>query len=167
MLRGVARLLQAFLLALLLPVSAAPAESSLRIASYDVGLAREWAGQLLWDLGREPDPALAGVLAVLRAARPDVVLLSGVDDDAGGRTLDALRALLREGADGIDYPYAFRAPVNAGVPSGYDLDDDGRRAGWADAFGWGKFPGNGGMALLSRLPIDAGGARTFRLLHWS
>ena len=104
---------------------------------------------------------------MIRAARADVLFLAGIDDDAGGRTLDALRARLGQGPDGIDYRFAFRAPVNAGAPSGRDLDGDGRTAGWSDAFGWGKFPGNGGMALLSRLPIDAGAARSFRLLPWS
>ena len=38
--------------------------------------------------------------------------------------------------------------------------------GWNDAFGWGKFPGHGGMAILSRLPIDAAAARSFRRLLW-
>ncbi len=57
--------------------------------------------------------------------------------------------------------------MNAGEPSGRDLDGDGLPAGWGDGFGWGKFPGHGGMALLSRLPIDAGAARSFRLLPWS
>ena len=33
--------------------------------------------------------------------------------------------------------------------------------GRGDALGWGGFPGNGGMAVLSRLPIDAGAARSF------
>ena len=35
-------------LALLLLASAARAEGTLRIAAFDTGLARDWAGQLLW-----------------------------------------------------------------------------------------------------------------------
>ena len=104
---------------------------------------------------------------MIRTVRPDVLLLNGFDDDFRGRALAAFAALLRQGPDGIDYPHSFHAPVNAGEPSGLDLDADGRLMGWDDAFGWGKFPGHGGMALLSRLPIDASGARSFRLLPWS
>ncbi len=139
----------------------------MRVATWDVGLTRDGAGVLLRDLGRPPEPALAGVLAVIREVRPDVLLLTGFDTDRGGRALTAFRGLLAQGPDGIDYPEAFQAPVNAGEPTGRDLDGDGRTAGWADNFGWGKFPGSGGMALLSRLPIDATATRTFRLLPWT
>ena len=58
-----------------------------------------------------------------------MLLLAGFDDDLRGRALDAFRALLGAGPDGIDYPHAFHAPVNAGAPSGLDLDDDGRTMG--------------------------------------
>jgi hypothetical protein len=154
----------AVLLAVLAPCGAAG--ETLRVATWDVGLTRDGAGVLVRDLGRPPDPALAGVLAVIREVRPDVLLLTGFDTDRGGRAVDAFRALLRQGPDGIDYAHAFAGPVNAGERSGFDLDGDGRTAGWADGFGWGKFPGHGGMALLSRLPIDVAAARSFRLLAW-
>ena len=131
------------------------------------GLTRDGAGVLVRELGRPPDPSLAAVLTVIRAVRPDVLLLTRIDTDRSGRAVDAFRALLRQGADGIEYGHAFAGPVNAGERSGFDLDGDGRTAGWADGFGWGKFPGHGGMVLLSRLPIDAGGARSFRLLAWA
>jgi hypothetical protein len=143
------------------------AGETVRVATWDVGLTRDGAGVLLRDLGRPPDPALAGVLAVIREVRPDVLLLTGFDTDHGGRAVGGFQALLRQGPDGIDYTHSFAGPVNAGERSGFDLDGDGRTAGWADGFGWGKFPGHGGMALLSRLPIDAGSARSFRLLAWA
>ena len=155
----------AVLLAAFAPCGAAA--ESLRVATWDVGLTRDGAGVLVRDLGRPPDQALAGVLAVIRAVRPDVLLLTGFDTDRSGRAVDAFRALLRQGPDGIDYGHAFAGPVNAGERSGFDLDGDGRTAGWADGFGWGKFPGHGGMALLSRLPIDAEAVRSFRLLAWA
>lgn len=152
---------------LLAALFAMPASAeTLRVATWDVGLARNGAGLLLADLAKPPSPQLAGVMAVLQAARPDVVLLTGVDDDHRGMALDALAGLLGKGVEGIDYPYRFRAPVNAGEPSGHDLDGNGKATDWADGWGWGRFPGNGGMAIFSRLPIDAAGARTFRLLQW-
>lgn len=138
---------------------------TLRVASWDAALARDGAGVLLGDLAR-PSPQLDAIAEVLRAVRPDVLLLSGVDDDHQGMALAALAGLLAAGPEVVDYPYRFRAPVNAGEPSGFDLNGNRKRTDWADGWGWGRFPGNGGMAILSRLPIDAAGARSFRLLRW-
>lgn len=159
----------ALLLAALLLPAAAAAAGTLRIATYDTELSRKGAGQLVHDLGKPPggkrDPRLEAVLAAIAAARPDVLLLSGFDHDRNGRALAAFAARLRR--QGLDYPHSFAPPVNAGEPSGLDLDGDGLLMGWADAHGWGRFPGSGGMAILSRLPLDAAAARSFRTLRWA
>lgn len=154
------------LVALLCALAAPAAAETLRVATYDVGLSRDGAGVLLRDLERATEPDVAAVVAVIRGARPDVLLVTGFDHDFRGRALDAFRRLLRQGTGGIDYPHVFDAEVNAGVPSGHDLDADGMTMGWDDALGWGKYPGHGGMAILSRLPIDAAGARTFQTFPW-
>ena len=65
------------------------------------------------------------------------------------------------GAAPVDYPYAFIAPSNTGVPSGLDLDRDGETGGPNDAWGFGFHPGQYGMLVLSRFPIDQAAARTF------
>lgn len=157
-------------------LAALPASAEgLRVAAYDVGLDRAGPGLLLHDLGREPgsnlgrepDAGLAAVVSVIQAVRPDVLLVSKFDHDLRGRALAVFAELLRAGPDGIDYPHSFSAPVNAGVPIGFDLDDDGRQAGWNDNHGFGKFPGHGGMAILSRLPIDEGAVRMFQTLTWA
>jgi hypothetical protein len=142
------------------------AADTLRVATWDVDLARDGAGVLLDELGTAPAPQLAAIAAVLQAARPDVLLLAGFDDDHRGMALDAFAALVAAGPDGIDYPHRFRAAVNAGEPYGLGLDGNGKRTDRAAGWGWGRFPGNGGMAILSRLPIDADAARSFRLLRW-
>ena len=138
----------------------AAAADTLRVATYDVGLSRDGPGLLLHDLGRRPSRDAGRRAAVIRAVaagRAAPHRLRPRPARPGARRLP--RAARAQGPDGIDYPHAFDAPVNAGEPSGHDLDGDGRTMGWGDAFGWGKFPGNGGMAILSRLPIDADGAR--------
>ena len=43
-----------------------------------------------------------------------------------------------------------------------DLDRDGKTDGPGDAFGFGKFPGQYAMALLSRHPLDVERIRTFQ-----
>jgi hypothetical protein len=149
-------------------LAACPAAAdTLRVATFDVGMSRDGPGLLLHELEGSPDPAALAAAEVIRAVRPDLLLLVGFDHDEEHRGLDAFRALLRDGPAGIDYPHAFHAAVNAGVPSGLDLDGDGRTMGRGDAFGWGRFPGNGGMAVLSRLPLDGAAARTFTALPWA
>jgi len=74
-----------------------------------------------------------------------------MDQDARRAALSALAEAL--GRDGPDYPHLYIPQGNAGVPTGLDADADGRPAEAADAQGWGRFPGSGGLAVLSRLPL--------------
>lgn len=147
---------------------AAPAIAgpTVRVAAWDVGLARTGAGILLGELGEPSSPQLAAIVAVVQSVRPDVLFLSGIDDDHQGLALAALAERLATGPQGIAYRHRFRAPVNGGEPSGFDLNGNGKRTDWADGWGWGRFPGNGGMAVLSRLPIDAEAVHTFQGLPW-
>lgn len=55
---------------------------------------------------------------------------------------------------GPGYPHLFAAQPNSGVPSGQDLDGNGRIGEARDALGYGRFTGDGGLAILSRWPID-------------
>lgn len=142
---------------------APPAEGSLRIAQFNAALSRKGAGMLLRDLMRAEDRQIAGVVEILTLVRPDILVLNEIDHDRDGRALAALAGLLAEA--GLDYPHRFTAPVNTGEPSGLDLDGDGRLHGPGDAFGFGFFPGQYGMAVLSRLKL--GPARSFRLLRWA
>ncbi len=142
------------------------AAETVRIATYNVDLTRSGPGVLLHDLSRAPDAAIRAVIDVITRVRPEVILLNRIDYDYRGRALDIFADLLRAGPGGIDYPHRFSAPVNSGMPIGFDLDDDGRLADWDDNFGFGKFPGYGGMAILSQHPIDAEAARTFQSLLW-
>ena len=70
------------------------------------------------------------------------------------------------GAQPIHYPYAFVAPSNTGIPSGFDLDNSGTIGGGNDAYGFGDFPGQFGMAVLEPYPIDYGKVRTFQNFLW-
>lgn len=58
------------------------------------------------------------------------------------------------------------APSNTGVPSGFDLNNDGRVGGPDDALGFGFFPSQFGMLVLSRHPIERDAVRTFRDFRW-
>ena len=167
-------------LALLLAAcAAAPAPSvepvSLRVATFNTSLFDEAHGGLAerLDLGDEDARRIA---ATLQHLRPDIVLLNEFDYDPSGRTADLFQQrYLQVGQYGqapITYPYRYLAPVNTGLPSGLDLDGDGRVGGEGrfhgnDAWGYGLHPGQYGMLVLSRHPIDAAAVRTFQHLKWS
>ena len=140
---------------------------TLRIASFNASLVRRGAGVLVSDIGKRDAQVLA-VAEILLRIRPDVVLLNEFDHDPQGIALGRFAGLLAEGVaglPGLDYGHRFAAPPNSGVPSGHDLDGDGRTMGPRDAIGYGRFPGQHGMAVLSRLPL--GPARTFGTFRWA
>jgi len=68
---------------------------------------------------------------------------------------------------------AKRLPIPTDtVPSGLDLDRNGEIGGSGrdrgnDAWGYGLHPGQYGMLVLSRYPIDEAAVRTFQHLKWS
>lgn len=140
-----------------------------RVAVFNAGLSRDGPGLLLRDILSGDDAQVAVAAEIILRVRPDILLLLGFDHDAENRALGAFRALLRQGvaqAEGLDFPHAYSPPQNAGLPSGLDLDGDGLLRGPADAFGFGEFRGQGGMAILSRLPLDLAGARDFSTVLW-
>nr|WP_244867915.1 endonuclease/exonuclease/phosphatase family protein [Vannielia litorea] len=99
------------------------------------------------------DAQVDAVVEVIRTADADVLLLTGIDMDGTGATLEALATRLEEA--GAPYPHRFTAPGNTGLRTGLDLDGDGRLEEPEDAQGFGRFPGEGGMAVLSRYPLGA------------
>lgn len=131
----------------------------MRVATFNASLNRAAEGQLAIDLGGENAQARA-VADVIAENAPDVLLINEFDYSADA--LDLFRENYLDGA----YPYAFTAPVNTGVDSGLDLDADGALGGPGDAFGFGQFPGQYGMVVLSKFPIDTEGVRTFQNFLW-
>jgi hypothetical protein len=137
---------------------------TLRIATYQVELSRDGPGLLVRDLMGGTDPQIAAVIEVIAYARADVILLTDIDYD---HTLVALNLLGDQLAGaGQLYPHRFALMPNTGLFTGLDLDRNGRRAEARDAMGYGRFAGDGGMAILSRLPIDAAGIQDMTPLLW-
>jgi len=67
--------------------------------------------------------------------------------------------------EGAQYSAQFTIEPNAGKPTTTDLDGDGYLRGAADAEGFGAFPGQGGLAVMSRYPMKL--EHDFSDLAWS
>lgn len=145
-------------------------ERGVRFATFNISFNRFDAGDLINDLSTGDNAQAQAVAEIIQRARPDVLLLNEFDYDERG---EAVRLFQRNylkrgqnGARGIRYPHVYLAPSNTGLPSGYDLDNDGSIGGPGDAQGFGYFPGQYGMVLLSRYPISRKGVRTFQHFLW-
>ncbi|EPX87551.1 Endonuclease/Exonuclease/phosphatase family [Rubellimicrobium thermophilum DSM 16684] len=125
-------------------------------------LGRDGPGLLLRDILKGEDPQIAAALRVIAALKPDILLLTAFDWDHDGVALAAFAERLA--AAGVAYPHRFAPPSNAGLETGLDLDGDGQEGGPRDAQGYGRFAGDGAMALLSRWPL--GEVRDFSALLW-
>lgn len=160
---------------------AAPDVDRIRVATFNI---RELGTAALTDIGPDGtgrDAQARAAAAIVRRIRPDVLVLNEIDldtADPGDPARNARRFAehyLDGGRDGLSYPFAFAAPSNTGILSGIDLNGDGRVATAADrgtrehgedAFGFGTYPGQYAMAVLSRFPIDSAGVRTFQRFPW-
>ena len=144
---------------------------TVRFATYNASLNRAAAGQLVSDLSTPDNTQARNIAEVLQRVRPDVVLLNEFDYVEGYQAVDLFRRNYLErsqqGARPIRYPYAFTAPSNTGIPTGFDLDRSGTVGGGNDAYGFGEFPGQYGMVVLSRYPIDYEQIRTFQTFRWA
>lgn len=149
----------------LLALLAAPAAAeTLRIATWNVGLDRIGPGLLVQDLVKGDDPQLAAVARVIVALEADVLLLTALDYDRGGVALQLLAKELA--VAGLEYPHRFALRPNTGTQTGFDVDGNGRTGDPRDAQGFGLYSGQGGMAILSRLPLDQDRARDFSGFLW-
>lgn len=159
-------------------------------------------------LKREDDPRLQQAAAHVQLLAPDVLLLNEMTyDQAGGpgyergenegqnarRFVENYLSIPQgDSLEGRSYQTVM-LPVNTGLASGYDLNNDGStttevppapsvpangsvaqqtrdgRAYGNDAWGFGTFPGQYGMALFvdQDLEIFRDSIRTFRLFKWS
>jgi len=135
------------------------------VATWNADLTRKGPGLLLQDIRRGEDPQIAAVVQGVVALDADVLLLTGIDYDHQGVALNALADLLTKA--GTPYPHRFALRPNTGMPTGLDLDGNGYLGDARDAMGYGRFAGAEGMALLSRLPINAQGAVDHSAYLWA
>jgi hypothetical protein len=147
-----------------------------RFATFNASLNRGDEGQLLSDLSTPGNAQAARAAETIQRADADVVLVNEFDHVEDGRAAELFRdnylAVGQNGAAPVDYPYYYVAPSNTGVPSGFDLNNNGvvgapgTPAGGDDSLGFGLFPGQYGMVVYSRYPIATDEVRTFQEFLW-
>jgi hypothetical protein len=145
-------------------------ERSARFATFNASLNRAAEGELITNLSTPNDVQAQAVAEVIQRVRPDVLLINEFDFDAEGLAARLFQrnylSVGHNGARPIAYRYRFVAPSNTGIPSGFDLDNNGAVGGPNDAFGFGAYPGQFGMAVYSRYPILRHHVRTFQHFLW-
>jgi len=130
---------------------------------YHTDLGRDGPGLLLRDI-RRAAPDILAARDVIVTARPDVLLLLRFDYDLDAVALAAFAQLLADA--GHPMPHRFAQRPNSGMATGRDMDGDGRTGTPDDAQGYGRFAGAGGMAILSRYPIETAGVQDYSTFLW-
>ncbi|MEH2246327.1 phytase [Nostoc sp.] len=149
--------------------------NTIRFSEFNASLNRNAEGQLVTDLSTPDNAQAKAVAEIIQRNNPDVLLINEFDYSQKAVQLfkQNYLAISQNGATPVDYPYFYIAPSNTGIASGFDLNNNGTvvttpgKLGYGDdAFGFGNFPGQYGMLLLSKYPIDTANIRTFQNFLW-
>lgn len=152
--------------------------NTIRFSQFNASLNRGAEGQLIQDLSTPENTQAKSVAEIIQRTNPDVLLINEFDyyEPDPYKAVELFQknylSVSQNGADPTEYRYAYIAPSNTGISSGFDLNNDGTvvtdpgtRGYGDDAFGFGEFPGQYGMLLLSKYPIDTENLRTFQTFY--
>ncbi|MBT0585332.1 endonuclease/exonuclease/phosphatase family protein [Alteromonas oceanisediminis] len=170
------------------PVNAEP-KTAVKFAAFNVSMeAQNYAGELEKDgtgatqigpelliqhLATGKHAQIRNIAEIIQRVAPDVILLNEFDyienPDLGINAFqENYLAVSQNGNSAITYDYIYYAPSNTGLPTTFDLDNNGKREQFgADAQGYGLYTGHYAMVLLSKFPILTEQVRTFQRFLWS
>ncbi|WZU65466.1 endonuclease/exonuclease/phosphatase family protein [Yoonia algicola] len=134
---------------------------TIRVATFAAPLSGDGPGLLLRDIQAGDDTQIMAIQKVIAHVAPDILVLTDFDYDLDGIALAAFAASFTK-----PYPHLFALRPNAGLATGLDLNSNGRLGEARDAQGYGRFAGDGGMAILSRFPILAGQVTDLSDMLW-
>jgi len=140
------------------------AADGFRICLFHSELSRKAPGLLYRDITKNAPSVLVAAHRIAEG-RCDVLGLLGFDYDFHGVALSSFADTIVT-LGGPTYPYRFSQRPNVGWPSLVDLNMDGRLGTPDDAQSYGRFSGEGGMAILSRFPIHEAGVKDFSTILW-
>lgn len=178
---GVVALFVSFLTGCDMPQKKPTTPVTLRVATFNVSMdasnyiaAEQWqeaGAQALPEALREGHPQIKAIAEIIQHVRPDILVLNEFDYLPDADVLTKFQQdyleVSQNGEAPIVYPYSYTAPVNTGRASPFDLNRDGKKTGVADdAWGYGNYLGQYGMAILSRYPLHQEASRTFQYFRW-
>jgi len=143
---------------------------TVRFATFNTALFREEHGVLKKDLQGGKDDQIKLIARVIQEVRPDVLALQEFDYDPNGEYLGLFQKnYLKKswnGSNPIEYEYMLAFPSSTGIPTQFDLNNDGEKHTAEDAYGYGEYPGQYAFAILSQYPLDTASMRTFQKFLW-
>ncbi len=162
---------------LLLLFLTTPAFGQLKVATFNASLYRDQQGQLVTDLSSGGDSQIKSIAEIIQRTNPDILLINEFDYSANNAAVDLFQSnylsISQDGAQPFNFQFRRAFPSNTGLPSGFDLNNNGHAvttvgsSGYADdAFGFGDFPGQHAIALFSKYPILDDQIRSFQFFKW-
>lgn len=162
-------------------MSCQPSAISVRVATFNIWELSTEKLSVVDENGIGQNEQIAAAAAIIQKVRPDILVINEIDHDYNfpddlARNARLFRdAYLNQGDNAINYAYVFAAPCNTGIRAGTDFDNDGiiadstyehTRLHGNDCYGYGEYPGQYSMALLSNYPIEEANVRTFQKFLW-
>ncbi|KAA3616034.1 MAG: endonuclease/exonuclease/phosphatase family protein [Calditrichaeota bacterium] len=153
---------------------------NIRLALFNI---KEMSTEKLSDIDKNgigQNEQLRAAAAIIEVINADILVLNEIDHDysvSKNENIYLVNINRFESAylKNIHYKYIFAAPCNTGHLTGFDLNNDGLTAGTTDigsrehgddCYGWGTYPGQYSMAVLSKYPISTKEVRTFQKFLW-
>ncbi|WP_286235536.1 endonuclease/exonuclease/phosphatase family protein [Thalassotalea sediminis] len=157
------------------------AKQPIRVATFNVSMdatnyvkkgEKHITGDELSDALANNNQQIKNIAEIIQRINPDILLINEIDNkgNVGRKALaEFMHEYLSKSQNGqkpINYAFSYQAPVNTGVLLPVDTNGDGNITRPTDTHGFGHFPGQYAMAILSRYPIDAKYIRTFQHFKW-
>ena len=130
------------------------------MALWHAKLSREGSG-LFWRDLQNKEASFVDIAKAISEADADIVVLTRFDFDANDTALREFATIVGAGHD-----HVMALHSNSGLPTGLDIDGDGRVEEPEDAQAYGRFPGQEALAVMSRFPIDRSAVRSFNDILW-
>lgn len=154
------------------------AATPLRVATYNVSMYRPTQGALATELSAPGSTQPRHIAEMIQRVHPDVLFINEFDFDPTGKTAADFQknylGVSQNGLSPVSFNYVYTAPSNTGVQpesvhgpaADFDFNRNGTTNQADDALGFGEFPGQYGMLVLSKYPIAFDKIRTFQQFLW-
>lgn len=124
------------------------------------------ANALVDELATGNNQQMKNIAEIIQITQPDIILLNEFDHVADtSKGIEAFQrnylSVSQNGQSPIEFPYYYLAPVNTGVK----VPEQNKTTRFTH-FGFGRYPGQYGMVLLSKYPIQTENIRTFQHFLW-